>query len=240
MSGRIDILGVPVDCLTRSEVLESIRGYLRGISQHHIATPNPEIVLEAQHNAPLLKILRSTSLNIADGVGLLWAARRHGKRIPERITGTDLLDDICSIYGLKIFLLGAQPGVAERAAAELRRRHLDLEVVGTFAGSPKPFDEDRIISMVNALKPAALFVAYGAPAQELWIARNLEKMPSVKVAMGVGGAFDFIAGVAKRAPRWMQKGGVEWLWRLARQPSRARRIFNATIMFPMRVLTKRR
>jgi len=167
----------------------------------------------------------------------------------ERITGTDLLLSIASANSRlcppeRIFLLGAGPGVAEKAAEELKRRNPAIQEIGTYGGSPKEEEEATIIARINAFSftprssggsgvgSTLLFVAYGAPQQDLWIAKNLAKMPSVKIAMGVGGAFDFIAGKKRRAPPWMQHLGIEWLWRLILEPRRMRRIWRAVIVFP--------
>ena len=140
---------------------------------------------------------------------------------------------ICKESKKRIFLLGAEEGIAEDAAKKLK-----ANIVGTHSGSPKVEDEKEIIEKLNRLKPEILFIAYGAPAQELWIARNLKKIPSVKLAMGVGGSFDFIAGKTKRAPKWMQKLSIEWLYRLIKEPRRIKRILNATVRFPITFLKK--
>lgn len=159
--------------------------------------------------------------------------------LKERITGVDFMQRLCSLAeskGSKVFLLGAGEGVAELTAEKLQKKYPNLLIAGTFAGSPKEKDESEIIEILNVFKPEILFVAYGAPAQELWIDRNLKKVSSIKVAMGVGGAFDFISGTSKRAPEKMQKLGLEWLYRLYHQPSRIKRIFNAIVRFPIKVL----
>lgn len=158
--------------------------------------------------------------------------------IPERITGVDFMKKICKIAGKngnKVFLLGAKEGVAEVAAEKLTKENPNLEIVGTYAGTPKPKDEKLIIEILNAFKPEILFVAYGAPQQEKWIFRNYKKIKSLKITMGVGGAFDFISGNTKRAPAIMQKTGLEWLYRLSKQPSRVKRIINATVVFPIKI-----
>jgi N-acetylglucosaminyldiphosphoundecaprenol N-acetyl-beta-D-mannosaminyltransferase len=158
--------------------------------------------------------------------------------IPERITGVDFMKKICKIAeqkNLKIFLLGAQEGVAEITAKKLTKKFPKLEIVGTYAGSPKEEDRKMILDILNLSKPDILFVAYGAPAQEKWIYQNYKKIKSLKLAMGVGGAFDFISGIKKRAPETMQKLGIEWLYRLYKQPSRMKRIINATTVFPIKV-----
>ncbi|MFA4890848.1 MAG: WecB/TagA/CpsF family glycosyltransferase [Candidatus Gracilibacteria bacterium] len=161
--------------------------------------------------------------------------------LPERITGVDLMKKICRLAAenaSKVFLLGAEEGIAELAAEKLAKRYPGLQIVGTYAGTPKIKHERTISELINAVKPDILFVAYGAPEQEKWISRNYKSIPSLKIAMGVGGAFDFISGVRRRAPVIMQKTGLEWLYRLCKQPSRIKRIVNATIMFPVKVFKK--
>lgn len=229
---RVNILGVPVDVVTRDEAVARLVEWLGSAGQHHVATPNPEMLVEATKNPQLLQVLNRTALNLPDGTGLLWAARRAGTPLRERVTGVDAMTRLCLTNAGKVFLLGAIPGVAEHAAAKLLEANPQLTIVGTFAGSPKPEHEEEILRMINASGATLLFVAYGAPKQELWIDRNLSKMPGVRVAMGVGGAFDFVSGLRKRAPDWMQKAGLEWLWRLLQEPHRLRRILVATMMFP--------
>lgn len=161
------------------------------------------------------------------------------KIFPERVTGVDLMQHIAVLaarHKKSIFLLGAGTGIAEKAALHLKKNSPSLHIVGTFAGSPHEDDFAVIHSRIAEAQPDILFVAYGSPAQELWIAQNLATLKGVKVAMGVGGAFDFIAGVRKRAPGWMRKIGLEWLWRLIQEPSRWKRIWNATVKFPMTVI----
>ncbi len=139
---------------------------------------------------------------------------------------------------LKIFLLGAQEGVAKKVKEIEEKKYKGIKIVGTFSGTPKQKDEKEIIARINKAAPDILFVAYGAPAQEMWIASNLKRMKSVKVAIGVGGSFDFIAKTQKRAPKWMGKLGLEWLHRLTKQPKRIKRIFNAAVRFPLTILRK--
>jgi len=167
------------------------------------------------------------------------------KILPERVTGSDLIKDIFIKYSqnpkakkAKIFLLGAAPNIAEKVKSIYTLKHKDINIVGTHSGSPNPNEEEEIISLINSKDPNILFVAFGAPKQEQWIKRNLYKMPSVKIAIGVGGAFDFLAGKYKRAPLWMRKIGLEWLFRLIQQPSRIKRIYNATIKFPLTIIKK--
>lgn len=154
--------------------------------------------------------------------------------LKQRVTGVDLFKKIVNEAqenDWKIFLLGASKGVADRVIKKFERTHAKTKFVGCFAGTPKEEGEDEICDKINESGPDILFVAYGSPDQEFWIHRNLFKLDSVKVAIGVGGAFDFWSGKVKRAPKFLRRIGLEWLWRLAREPKRFFRIWNATVKF---------
>ena len=156
------------------------------------------------------------------------------KIIPERVTGTDLFPQILKCAARrnkKVFLLGAAEGVVEKLKKKLERKILHLQISGVFSGSPDKESEPEILSRINASGAELLFVAFGAPNQELWLARNLSKFKTVKFAAGIGGAFDFHAGGIVRAPKVFRILGLEWMWRLLRQPSRLPRIWNATFRF---------
>jgi N-acetylglucosaminyldiphosphoundecaprenol N-acetyl-beta-D-mannosaminyltransferase len=157
----------------------------------------------------------------------------RGTPIPERVTGVALVEAIARLgaqQGWRLFLLGAAPGVAEQAAAVLQTRNPGLQIVGCHSGSPKPADEPAIRAMIQAAQPDVLFVAYGHPAQDMWIARNQPQI-RVPVAIGIGGTFDELAGLVPIAPVWMQRIGLKWLYRLITQPQRWRRILNAVPIF---------
>lgn len=263
MSSRVAILGVPFDAVTTAGALARVEALMNGGRQAFIATPNPEMLVEARRNHPFLETLQSAALSIPDGTGILWAAHtlaaklppwglrrlyffaslfapvfapaRVRQTLPERVTGTDLMQQIVGLSaqrGWKLFLLGAREGVAEDAARALQLRYPGCSIVGTYVGSPADADADAIAARVNAAAPDILFVAYGSPAQELWIQKHLSRFPSVRVAMGVGGAFDFVAGRVRRAPLFMRAAGLEWLWRLICEPRRLGRIFRAVFVFP--------
>ncbi len=222
----VRILGVRVDDVTTAETLALVDDCIAQGRPHQLVTVNPEFVIEAQHNPTFHVVLESAWLALPDGVGLLWAARWLGHPLRERVTGSDILPLLArkaAEQGYRIFLLGAAPGVADRAATVLQRENPGLQVVGAYAGSPDPAEEDDIVARVVATTPDMLFVAYGAPRQDLWIHRNLGRL-HVPVCMGIGGSLDFIAGVAARAPLWMRRLGLEWLYRLIRQPWRWRRM----------------
>jgi N-acetylglucosaminyldiphosphoundecaprenol N-acetyl-beta-D-mannosaminyltransferase len=229
-----------VDALTYATLLDSIATYIADGKTHQIATTNPEFVMEARRNAAFRETLEHVDLCMADGVGLLWAARRQGRTLPERVTGSDALPLIAaraSQEGWRLYLLGAAPGVAARTAEVLAASYPGLQVVGTFAGSPAAADAPEIIARVGAAQPDVLFVAYGAPKQDLWIAQHRDAL-GVPVMMGVGGAFDHIVGVQRRAPPWVQRLNLEWLYRLMTQPWRWRRQL-ALPRFMWAVLTER-
>lgn len=165
---------------------------------------------------------------------ILFKSKAIYRIFPERVTGADLLLKIVEASQgdhWPIFLLGAAPGVANIAMDRLLKKYPGAIFAGSFAGTPAETHEEELCELINRAQPKILFVAYGSPAQEEWIARNLKKLPTVKVALGVGGAIDFAAGRTKRAPLFMQKIGLEWLWRLVRQPKRIKRIWTATITF---------
>lgn len=224
---RIHILGTPVDALTYDDWLDLIGQWVAADDRaRQVCTTNPEFVMMAQRDPNFRNILDRADLCVPDGVGLLWAARRLGTPLPGRVTGSDglpIIAERAAQTGWRIFLLGAAPGVADEAAAVLRDRYPGVQIVGTYSGSPAPEDEDAIVRRVNDSHADLLFVAYGAPQQDKWIARNLPRL-HVVMAMGVGGSLDFIAEVVPRAPQWMRNAGLEWLYRLYLQPSRIGRM----------------
>jgi len=268
---QLEILHVRFDNVTNKEALDKALEFAKENKQVYITTSNPEFLLEAENNHKFREVLNNSSLNIPDGIGILWASKyidatkttksktvkilkwigsilsvpfypRYTRTVlKERVTGTDLMENICresAKYGYRIFLLGAKEGTAELTKEILEKRYDGLNIVGTFSGTPRQEDEQEIVKKINATTPDILFVAYGAPNQELWISRNLQKMTSVHLAVGIGGAFNFIAGIRKRAPKFMQTLGIEWLYRLIQEPSRIKRIYNATIKFSTKVLKK--
>jgi N-acetylglucosaminyldiphosphoundecaprenol N-acetyl-beta-D-mannosaminyltransferase len=223
---RIQILGLPVDAITYDQWLNLIAGWVAGNTPRHVVTVNPEMLIIARQDPNFRHILQRADLCVPDGVGLLWAAKRQGTPLPQRVTGSDGLPIIAARAaerGWRLFFLGAAEGVADKAAEILRQRHPELQIVGTYSGSPAPAEEDAIVERVNASGADLLFVAYGAPEQDKWIARNLPRL-QVKMALGAGGSLDFVAGVLPRAPLWMQRLGLEWLFRLYLQPWRIRRM----------------
>ncbi|MDH4138373.1 MAG: WecB/TagA/CpsF family glycosyltransferase [Anaerolineae bacterium] len=222
----IAILGVRVSNVGVPESLAIIEGLIESGISHQLVTVNTEFVMAAQKDAEFKAIIHAAALALPDGIGLLWAARFLGRPLKERVTGVDTVQrvaELAACRGYRLFLLGAAEGVADLCAQHLSNKYPNLQIVGTYSGSPAVEEEDEIVALIKQAKPDVLFVAYGAPQQDKWIARNLERL-EVPLAMGVGGAFDFIAGVAVRAPRWMQRLGLEWLHRLYHEPWRWRRM----------------
>jgi N-acetylglucosaminyldiphosphoundecaprenol N-acetyl-beta-D-mannosaminyltransferase len=221
----IEILGVRVDDATNDQVLEHVDLFVAEGRPHQIVTLNPEMVVAAHDDPAFRQMLNGADLNVADGVGLMLAARWLGHPLRERVTGSDGIYRLaahCARQGYRLFLLGAALGVAEIVARRLVAANPRLEVAGTHAGSPHARDEDNIIESVRGAAPDLLLVAYGVPVEEKWIARNRERL-GVPVMIGVGGSFDFVAGVTNRAPVWMRRAGLEWLHRLLNEPWRWRR-----------------
>jgi N-acetylglucosaminyldiphosphoundecaprenol N-acetyl-beta-D-mannosaminyltransferase len=220
-----ELLGVRVDDVTYDDLLSHVDDFVASGQPHQIVTLNPEMLVAAHQNPAFRELLNDSDLNVADGVGLILAARWLGCPLQGRVTGSDgiyVLAEHCARRGYRLFLLGAAPGVAQSVAQRLTSENPGLKVAGTHAGSPQPEDEEDVIARVRASAPELLLVAYGVPAEEAWIARHRNRL-GVPVMLGVGGAFDFVAGVARRAPPWMRRAGLEWLYRLVQQPWRWRR-----------------
>lgn len=238
---RISILGVPIDDVTENEAVKYIDALMSDGQLHQVVTVNPEFVMEAQRDQRFMQVLNDASLATADGVGILMAARWLGTPIRERVTGVALVERIAkqaAIRGWRIFFLGAAPGVAEKAAQVLRHRYAGLQIAGAYAGSPSIIEEPFVRQQVLDANPDILLVAYGHPAQDLWIARN-QALLNVRLAIGVGGTFDEIVGLVPHAPAWMHRVGLKWLWRLIQQPWRYKRIYTAVVQFPLAILLRR-
>ena len=206
------------------EAVDARRGH--GGATFQVATINPEFVMRARHDHAFRQALQGASLRTADGVGLVLAGRILGHPFPERVTGVDLTRGVAEAAaerGDRVFFLGAAPGVADAAAAALAADYPQLTVAGSFAGDGSESGDEETLTAVRAAGADILLVAYGAPTQELWLARNLE-ISGASVGVGVGGTFDYLSGRVRRAPAWMRRMGLEWLFRLIQQPSRAGRM----------------
>ncbi len=237
-SRRIEILGVPIDDVTEPEALAQAAALIDDGGSHQICTVNPEFIMAAQRDPAFRAILQAADLNTPDGFGVLVAARWLGTPLRGRVTGVELTQGLARLAaerGYRIFLLGAGPGVAEAAAANLTARCPGLQIAGCYAGSPDPEYDERQCQIIAAARPHILLVAYGHPRQELWIARNQPHL-RIPLAIGVGGTFDYLAGRVPRAPTWLRRLGLEWVFRLLMQPARWRRIIDAVPVFLCTVL----
>lgn len=239
---NLNILNVKIDNLTKSEVLQKISEFLQSDKQHQIVTVNPEFIMAAQHDDEFRNILNKADLSVADGVGLKFAAKKFGQKLKERITGVDLIYKMAKIAEQKnksIYLLGAKGKVPEKTTMKLLEKYPKLKIAGYETGYRHwwwKLSDEKIVGHIRRSEADILLVAFGHPKQEKWIYHNLPKMPSVKMAMGVGGSFDYISGNVKRAPKWMRDIGLEWLYRLIRQPWRLPRIMTAVVKFSWAVL----
>ena len=239
------ILGTKVDDISLEDAVEKTASlFLQdGIHQHgqYITTPNPEICLHGVKNDQYRRsVLNRSFLSLPDGFGLKLGAFVLGQRLHHRVTGVDFMIGLlerAAQEGWRVFLFGGQKGIAQHCSFVLSKRYAGLQIVGYDEGDVS--HSSTIVEHINKTKPDLVFVALGAPKQETWIAEHVHTMPSVRLAVGVGGAFDFIAGKVKRAPRIFQKLGLEWAWRLYMAPRRARRIYHATLKFLMLVVVWR-
>jgi N-acetylglucosaminyldiphosphoundecaprenol N-acetyl-beta-D-mannosaminyltransferase len=232
----MDILGVRVDNLPKNEVLEKIGGFLGEDKIHQIATVNPEFILAAQKDEDFKNILNSCDFNIPDGIGLSVAFWKKGQAIKARIPGADLFEGLLNMAqrnNLGVFLVANSGGLSswEETRDAILRKYPDLEIDGV------NLDKNTIdSSSVNCQMPI-VFCNFGAPYQERFLhSLKGEKNDKIKITMGVGGSFDFLTGKLKRAPVFVRSMGLEWLFRLIQQPKRLKRIWNAVIIFPIKVI----
>lgn len=222
MRKTIHVLNVPFDVVTMKEAVNKAMSFLTDGGQHIICTPNPEIVMEAQHDRELLEILKAADLVVPDGIGIVWASKYSEHKLKERVAGYDLTQALFEkLKGTKetVYFFGGAPGVASAAAKRMRRQYEGLTIAGTRNGYFSTKEEKEIINDIKNCSPSILLVGLGAPKQEKWIYDNL-RFTGAKICIGVGGSFDVMAGSSKRAPKIFQKFGLEWLYRLLKQPSR--------------------
>ena len=241
MAERVNILGVDVDAVTMAEAVDVVRRAMDTRAGVMVATANAEMLMRATHDEELRRILNASALVVPDGAGTVWAARHLGHAMPERVAGYDLAQELlrCApAEGRRVYFFGSAPGVAEKAKAKAEQLYPGIEIVGVRNGFFSPADNAAIIAEIRAARPDLLLVALGVPKQEKWIAAHLAEL-DVPVAIGVGGTLDVMAGVMKRAPLWMQKAKLEWLFRGLMQPKRAGRLL-ALPKFVLKVYASRK
>ena len=274
MLAKLHILELPIAQLTFNQALSELEALLQGPQAAQVSTVNAEFVLAANSDLVFRQVLLDAKLLLPDGIGILWAAKflslKHKHWIswfcsqaaillyphyvrtvlPEKISGSDLfwpLMQSAARLKKKVFLLGAAPGVGESLKEIAEVKFPELQVVGTYAGSPAADEEAKIVNLINQSGAELLLVAYTFRAQEKWIHRNLNKLPNLRLAMGLGGTFDFIVGSsavgrsvkARRAPTLLRQLGLESFWRLLTQPYRLRRVWSAVVKFPLLVYRRR-
>ena len=226
MTERVNILGVTVDAVTMAEAVDVVRAHMDARTGVMVATANAEMIMRATKDRELRDILNETVLVVPDGAGTVWAAHHLGYAMPERVAGFDLVQELlrrAPKEQRRIYFLGSAPGVAEKAKEKAQRLYPGISIVGVRDGFFKEDESTAITAQIKAAQPDLLLVALGVPKQEKWIHKHLKEL-DVPVAIGVGGTLDVMAGVMKRAPRWMQRAKLEWLFRGLLQPQRAGRL----------------
>ncbi|MBI4435181.1 WecB/TagA/CpsF family glycosyltransferase [Candidatus Uhrbacteria bacterium] len=239
------LLGVRIDDFSAAEIETKLEDWLQDQGGHTIVTPNAEFLLEARKSPAFADLLHRSDIAVADSVSLQYAAAALSQqRLVHRIPGVDILEKLCELAsrrGAQILLLGGAPSCAEASTQKFQQRFETLDIVAidpgyiSWHGEVLEVSED-LLRQINALAPSIVAVALGHHKQEQFIAQVRVACPSVKIWIGVGGAFEMISGQKKRAPRWLSNVGLEWLWRLLIEPRRWRRIFHATIVFPLIVV----
>jgi len=235
---KVNILGVNIDKVTYTEAVDKIFNMLNEKGNHSVFTPNSEIILMAYKDEAFCEILNSADLLTADGIGVVHASKIVKNPVPERVAGYDMACGIIkkiSQSGHRLYMFGGKPGVAELAAEKLKEQYPLLNIVGTHNGYFSPEELDTIIEDINMSGADLLFVCLGAPTQEKWIYTNRDKL-SCHVMMGIGGSLDVFAGTVQRAPEIWCKLGLEWLYRLIKEPWRLPRMmalpkFGFTVLF---------
>jgi N-acetylglucosaminyldiphosphoundecaprenol N-acetyl-beta-D-mannosaminyltransferase len=240
---KVEILSIGIHSLSFDQAMERAFNMMSGQNGRacYIVTANPEMVIAAGNDPELAEVISEADLVVPDGIGLVWASKMLDFPLPARIAGIDLAAELLKRVessGLKVYFLGAKPGVAQKAAERLRMTMTRLEVAGCHHGYFSLEEEEKIIEEINRIRPHLLLVALGLSKQEKWMARAKKQGLNVGLMIGVGGSLDVFAGCSKRAPIIWRKIGLEWLYRLLRQPSRLRR-YKALPAFAFKVLAEK-
>ena len=223
---RINIFGVLLDRVDYDEACGRVEMFLQSYGNRIIVTPNAEIIMAARKDPGLKAALNAADVCLPDGIGVVIASKIIGKPLAERTTGFDFMMKVMETSdkeGLSLFLLGGKPGVAEKAGEKIKAMFPGTQIAGSHHGYFKENDEQEVIDKINNKKPDILLVAMGCPKQEIFMIHNKDKL-KFRVAMGVGGSLDVLSGTVRRAPVFMQKAGLEWLYRLLTQPLRFKRM----------------
>ena len=223
---HFSLAGVKIDNFTMQEAINKIEGMIKEEKSSYIVTPNAAHIVLLQKDEEFRKAYESASLVLADGMPLIWVSKFLGVPLKQKISGSDLLPKLCEVAaekGFRVFLLGGRSGAALKSAEALKKNYSTLQIVGIYS-PPFGFEKDKtendkITKMIISSKTDILFIGLGAPKQEKWIYTHYKEL-NIPVSIGVGVTFEFIAGIVKRAPKWMQKIGLEWFFRLLQEPKR--------------------
>jgi len=221
----VELFGLRFDRLTRAQAAESVVRLAQSGGKHYVVKPYSEFIPRARRDPKVREILSGASLCLADGVGIVWASRFLGRPFPQAMRGIDFTWEMLEAIdraGLSVYLLGGTPDEVRLTAERIHERLPALRVAGTHQGHLTEGQTAEVVREINTASPDVLLVAMGFPRQELWIAKHLPSL-NVSVAVAEGGSFSFISGTVSRAPRWMRRTGLEWAYRLLRQPWRLRR-----------------
>jgi len=238
---RIAVLNVMIDVVTMKEAVARVEQFIKLGRPHLVVTPNAEMIMMANADNSFAQIINNADLVVPDGAGVVWAARYNGDRMPERVAGYDLVQNLlvaAARQKYRIYMLGGAPGIVDKAKQAAEKRYPGVQIVGTRHGFFSKSDESEIVGNIKDCHPDILLVALGVPRQEKWIT-EYSKQLQVPVAIGVGGTFDVMAGTVQRAPLWMQNANLEWLYRLLSEPKRGIRML-ALPRFVMKVLTNKK
>ncbi len=223
----VEILGIPLQRTTMGAALEKAAEFVAAKKPHLIATANPEMIMLAQEDLLLAEILKRADLVVADGIGAVWASRILRQPLPERIPGIELAEGLLRLAaekGWRVFFLGAEKGVADKAARQLRQKYPALPIVGTHHGFFHTAPENKaVLEKIRKSRPQILLAGLGVPRQEKWLAANLGTL-EIPLGIGIGGSFNVWAGTVKRAPLWLRQLHLEWFYRLIKQPWRIKRL----------------
>lgn len=221
---KTDIMGLQFDNITMEEALDAAKALLQGEHAARVVTPNAEIAYEALHDENMRTLLNSAELMLPDGAGVVLASKILKTPLKQKVAGVDFADGLLGVLettGQSLYLLGSKPGIGELAAQKMMQKHPRLRIAGITDGYFQ--DEAPVIDKINASGADVLFVCLGAPKQEQFMARH-QKALHVKLMAGLGGTLDSFAGTVKRAPKWMIRLNLEWLYRLIKEPKRFKRM----------------
>jgi N-acetylglucosaminyldiphosphoundecaprenol N-acetyl-beta-D-mannosaminyltransferase len=222
----VSIYGIPFCKLGMQETVQLMTDMIRSGKPHQVITANPIMVMAALGDPAYKAMMQRAELIVPDGTGIVWAAKYAGNPVKERVPGIELLHELLRVgesFGWRFYLLGAAPDIVAETARRLQQRFPGIAIAGYRDGFFGPQEDAEVIRSIREAKPDVLFVARGADTQEPWIDRYKHEL-GVPLVMGVGGSFDVIAGKTKRAPRWVQRMRLEWLYRLIQEPFRYKRM----------------